>query len=390
MSSDQTDARPPIHPPTKVVSSDSLTGRSTRGGYVRASEVPLEILESYGLAGAHQERLGLGHINETFIVQGDRSADKVLVQAINHDVFVDPEAVMANLDLVLETLGQSAVDAGEWAELELLATDAARTSAVDECGRTWRAFRFIGQTTTLTRARHADHARATAYAFGAFQLRLRELEPSRLHETIPRFHDTAHRFQQLESAVDEDPADRAIGCQDLIDAALEQRSLANRILDLIAAGEAPLRVVHNDAKISNVLFDSSATRPICVVDLDTVMPGSALYDFGDMVRSMSHRTEEDEQDLTRIEADPALFAALCEGFLAGTGDLLNAREREHLVDGGLVLVLEQGVRFLADHLLGDVYFRCHRENHNLDRARTQFKLLESLLRQENELRACVR
>lgn len=356
--------------------------------YLRAPCVPEEILASYGLTGAHQERLGLGHINETFVVECGRSAVKVLLQAINHDVFVDPGAVMANLDLVLSTLAERASSSQEWAELELLPTDEACSSAVDTLGRTWRAFRFIGRTTTLTRARHEDHARATAYAFGAFQRRLRSLDPSRLHETIPRFHDTEHRYAQLDRAIAEDPAGRSRECADLIEAALSHRRLASRLLDLVSAGDTPLRVVHNDAKISNVLFDSTASTPVCVVDLDTVMPGSALYDFGDMVRSMSHRTEEDERDLDRIEAEPALFAALCDGFLAGTGDLLNSSEREHLLDGGLVLVLEQGVRFLADHLLGDVYFRCAREGHNLDRARTQFRLLDSLLRQENELRAC--
>ena len=361
---------------------------SAPAAYVRAAVVPDEILASYGMSGAHQQRLGLGHINETFVVECGRSAAKVLVQAINHDVFPDPGAVMANLDLVLGTLASSGSGSDGWAELELLQAGEARTSVVDDLGRTWRAFRFIGHTTTLTRARSEDHARATAYAFGAFQLRLRTLDPSRLHETIPRFHDTEHRYRQLDRALVQDPADRARGCRDLIDAALRHRPLATRLLDLVAADDAPLRVVHNDAKISNVLFDATASEPVCVVDLDTVMGGSTLYDFGDMVRSMSHRTEEDERDLSRVEADPALFAALCEGFLAGTRDLLNPVEREHLLDGGLVLVLEQGVRFLADHLLGDVYFRCLRDDHNLDRARTQFKLLESLLRQENALRAC--
>ena len=357
--------------------------------YVRAERVPKEILETYGLRGAHQERLGLGHINETFVVECDRSAVKVLVQAINHDVFRDPAAVMENLDLILDTLAESPSSGRDWAELELLPTNQARSSAVDTLGRTWRAFRFIGRTTTLSRARHEIHAHATAYAFGAFQLRLRDLDPGLLHETIPRFHDTRDRYDQLDQAIAEDPVGRSRQCAELIDTAMNHRGLASRLLDLVAAGDTPLRVVHNDAKISNVLFDSTASNPVCVVDLDTVMPGSALYDFGDMVRSMSHRTEEDERDLDRVEADPALFAALCDGFLAGTGDLLNACERRHLLDGGLVLVLEQGVRFLADHLLGDVYFRCQREGHNLDRAKTQFRLLESLLRQENELRACV-
>lgn len=363
---------------------------SSPSAYVRAERVPDEILEDYGLSGARQQRLGLGHINETFVVECGRSAVKVLVQAINHDVFPDPGAVMANLDLVLQTLREARTSGDPWAELELLVTNEGRTSAVDALVRTWRAFRFIGRTATLTRAQHADHARATAYAFGAFQFRLRALDPARLHETIPRFHDTENRFRQLDRAIARDPLGRARECADLIDTALGHRALATRLLDLVTSGHTPLRVVHNDAKISNVLFDSSATKPVCVVDLDTVMPGSALYDFGDMVRSMSHRTEEDERDLDLVEADPGLFAALCEGFLAGTGDLLSPVEREHLLDGGLVLVLEQGVRFLADHLLGDVYFRCVREKQNLDRARTQFKLLESLLRQESHLRPLCR
>lgn len=361
-----------------------------RPAYVRADHVPDEVLASYGLEGARQERLGVGHINETFVVECGRSGVEVLVQAINHDVFPDPEAVMANLDLVLETLRDNAETGGDWTELELLATRRRVSSSIDAMGRTWRAFRFIGHATTLTRARSEQDAHATAYAFGTFQRRLRGLDPVRLVETIPRFHDTPHRYEQLDRALVADPAGRADDCADLIDEALRRRPLAARLVDLISAGDATLRVVHNDAKISNVLFDAATLRPVCVVDLDTVMPGSALYDFGDMVRSMSHRTEEDEPNLDLVQADPALFCALCAGFLEGTGDLLNETEREHLLDAGLVLVLEQGVRFLADHLLGDRYFRCLREGHNLDRARTQFKLLASLLMHENELRAATR
>ncbi len=364
----------PTPPPTSAAAS------AERKPYRRASTVPQEISAAYGLTPSHVERIGVGHINETFAVN-DASGSKILVQSINHDVFTEPWKVMENLEAVL---GAMPTDT-----LSLLHTANGSSTALDSEGRTWRAFPFVSDTITYSAPRNQTDVQRTAAAFGAFQRQLAQLDPAKLHETIPRFHDTPHRFEQLDSAIAADAFERADDCADVIEAALGQRPLASRLLDLEHTGDVPIRVVHNDAKIANVLFCETTGEAKCVVDLDTVMAGLSLFDFGDMVRSMCHISEEDERDLERVIAKPELFEALAVGYLESTKELLTPIEREHLLDAGLVLVLEQGVRFLTDHLEGDHYFRRRREGHNLDRARTHFHLLDSLLDQEQALRRLI-
>jgi hypothetical protein len=232
-------------------------------------------------------------------------------------------------------------------------------------------------------------AREAARAFGAFQRLLVGLDVPRLRETIPHFHDTRARLAALEAAVAAGSAGRAAGAREEIAFARAHAPLASALAALHERGLAPERVAHNDTKINNVLFDDATGEAICVIDLDTVMPGPSLCDFGDLVRTVSSRAAEDERDLSRVEADPALFAALAEGYLAGAGDLLAPAEREQLVAAGEVMTYECGLRFLADYLAGDVYFRVKRPGHNLDRCRAQFALLRSLERQADDFREMV-
>ncbi|RMF71661.1 MAG: aminoglycoside phosphotransferase family protein, partial [Planctomycetota bacterium] len=253
-------------------------------------------------------------------------------------------------------------------------------------GRVWRMYHFIEGTRTFTSPRSSAQATAAARAFGEFQALLADLPSPPLHETIPHFHDTPRRFAALRTSIADDAHRRAANAADEIAFCLAREASAGLLTDLHRRGAIPQRIVHNDAKISNVLFDDAGREAICVVDLDTVMPGLSLYDFGDMVRSMACSAAEDERDLSRVEVSPERFAALAAGYLEATGNLLVPAEREHLVDAARIITLEQGVRFLTDYLDGDRYYQTKRLNHNLDRCRTQLKLVASIERQAATLR----
>ncbi len=244
----------------------------------------------------------------------------------------------------------------------------------------------------MNRARSYDAVESTgqAYeagkAFGKFQQMLADLPQPRLHESIPDFHHTPKRFDALEKAIDSDVVNRAASSRPEIEFALAHRSMVSRLLD----ANLPERVTHNDTKLNNVLIDNETGEGICVIDLDTVMPGLAAYDFGDMVRTTTSPAKEDEQDLSKVRMDFAMFDALLRGYLDAAGDFLTAGEKEVLTFSGKLITFEIGIRFLTDHLSGDTYFKVHRPGHNLDRARTQFKLVESIEAQEGSMERLVR
>ena len=253
----------------------------------------------------------------------------------------------------------------------------------------WRMYELIEDVTTQITASSAAQVFRAAQAFGHFQGMLADLPPPPLFETIPRFHDTVSRFEALDRVLAAKAAGAVRGkqAQAEVQAAATHRGLADRLIKAAARG-LPQRTVHNDCKISNVLFDRQNGEALCVVDLDTAMPGLAAFDFGDMARSMAHRTDEDARDPEGVEVDLELFGALASGYLDGAR-FLTPDERQSLVDGALVLTLEQAVRFLTDYLEGDVYFRVERPEQNLERCRVQFALLESLLDREADLRRIV-
>ena len=253
-------------------------------------------------------------------------------------------------------------------------------------------YELIEDVTTEVTASSTDQVFRAAHAYGRFQGMLADLPPPPLFETIPRFHDTVSRFEALDRVLCAEPADpgaarRREQARAELQAAASHRGLAGRLIEAAAQG-VPQRIVHNDCKISNVLFDRQSGEALCVVDLDTAMPGLAAFDFGDMARSMAHRGDEDAPDPAGVEVDLELFTALASGYLDGAR-FLTAGERQSLVDGALVLTLEQAVRFLTDHLQGDIYFRVERPDQNLDRCRVQFALLESLLDREADLHRIV-
>ena len=316
---------------------------------------------------------GHGHINRTFLAataEADAAAPaRFVFQQINETIFRDVPALMDNVRRVT-------AHAPEVTPALVPARDG-RPFARDAAGAAWRVYRFVVGARSVQKIESAAQAREVARAFGAFQQRLATLPGPRLHEVLPGFHDTRSRFAALHGAIAADAANRAAGARDDLAFALAREGEAGVLLDLHARGAMPERVVHNDCKLNNLLLDA-AGRAVCVLDLETTMPGFAPCDFGDMVRTASCAAAEDERDLARIAAEPAMLRALAEGYLAGAGALLNAAEIAHLAFAGRLLALEQGVRFLADHLRGDTYYRIHRPGHNLDRTRAQFALVRSL------------
>ena len=318
-----------------------------------------------------------GHIHDSFVVT--TPARRWFLQRMNTRVFQEPERVMDNIAAVTAFLARSA-PRGDRALTTVRSGDGSwlARNATGEC---WRMFEFLEGTVTRATAANASDAQVTAHAFGEFQRRLAAYDGPQLHVTIPRFHDTERRLRAFERAARVDAHQRAKGAAESIAFALARRALATTLADAHMRGEAPRRIAHNDAKIANILFDETNGAPRCVVDLDTVMPGLSLYDFGDLVRSMVSPGAEDEPDLSRARAEPDRFAAIVRGYRMGTEGLLTAAERRLLPAAAETIVYEQGLRFLTDHLEGDSYYRITRPGQNLDRCRVQFALLESLERQ---------
>ena len=337
----------------------------------------LHILEQFGVT-ADAQTHGNGHINRTYLVN---SEPRVILQRINTDVFKKPAEVMENVMAVTSYLRQKIEQNGgdpNRETLNFLRTREGLPYYKTEAGDYYRAYYFVEDSISLEKADTLDDFAEAAHGFGKFQNMLADFPADKLFETIELFHDTANRYRQFEEALEKNAAGRADSVRPEIDFALSHKKYATAITDEIAAGSVPLRVTHNDTKLNNVLLDQKTRRALCVIDLDTVMPGSLLYDFGDALRFGASTGAEDEQDLDKIHFDLKKFEVFTKAFLEEVGASLTAKERELLPLSVLMMTLECGIRFLADHLNGDVYFGIHRQNHNLDRARTQFKLVSEI------------
>lgn len=327
-----------------------------------------------------------GHINHTYIVVMGTGPDarRSILQRINTDVFRDPVSLMENILRVTDTVAKKVQDRGGDPEREALnlvmTTDGEHFSVCDR-GGFWRCYRFVeGRTHDVVPAGPVgiDLARNAAGTFGRFQRDIAFLDPADFHEPIQDFHNTPVRFAAFEEAIRADVCGRVDGVRDEIDFCRERRDLCDTIVGPLNRGEIPKRLVHNDTKINNIIFQNGTFGPsdaACVIDLDTVMPGSVLFDFGDQVRSTISHAEEDERNLGTVRLELPLFEALVEGYLSEVGDFLTQRERELLPLAGLVITFETGLRFLTDYFQGDRYFRIDRTAHNLDRARMQFRLV---------------
>lgn len=336
----------------------------------------------------HAELCKIGHINETYTATYDQGGTRVryVHQKINQNVFKKPAEVMDNFMRVTRHIRRKLEDADTpdvtRRVLTLVPTREDKSYYRDKEGDYWRTFVFIERVKTYETVETPKQAYQAARAFGEFQQQLVDLPDGRLHETIPDFHNTRKRFEALLAAVKADRYNRAQSARAEIDFALRQEKIVDVILKGLAAGKIPERITHNDTKFNNVMLDTETGESMCVVDLDTVMPGCVLYDFGDMVRTTTSPTLEDELDLSKVNMRLNMFKELARGYLDAAGSFLTKAERSHIAFSGRLITFTIGIRFLTDYLSGDTYFRVHRPHHNLDRARTQFKLVESIERQE--------
>lgn len=334
---------------------------------------------------------GTGHINDTYQLTYDQGGVRLhyTMQRINHKVFQNPEQVMENIDRVTTHL-LNKIHASQFETkkrtLRLLRTYTNRLYTRDHKGNYWRVYVFVENARSYDVLEIPKQAYMTAQAFGDFQCNLVDLPGPRLHETIPNFHDTPKRVMALESAIKADKVGRARLVHEEIDFIMERREETEKLLKLKAEGSIPERITHNDTKVNNILIDDLTGKGICVIDLDTVMPGLALYDFGDMVRAGTSAAEEDEMNLDKVGMRFEMYEALFRGFLSSAGGFLTPAERENLPFAGKLITLEIAIRFLTDYLEGDVYFKTRRPNHNLDRCRNQLKIVESIESQMDKMK----
>ena len=340
-------------------------------------------------------RYGCGHINDTFVVHTqpeDRCCRRFILQRMSAAAFKHPDQLMDNIIGVTEYLGRQIIARGgdrAREAMEVIRPKNGQDYYTDSQGGAWRLYPFVERTVCHQTADTPELFAASGRAFGRFQQLLRDYPADTLYETIPRFHDTEDRLAKFKAAVEADKLGRARDCRPEIDFVLAREKDCSVALDAMRAGRLPLRVTHNDTKLNNVLMDEETGEGVCIIDLDTVMPGLVLYDFGDSIRFGANHCAEDETDLSKVNLDVDLFAAYTKAFLEGTGGSLTDEEIAYLPWGAKLMTLECGIRFLTDYLVGDEYFHIAREKHNLDRCRTQFKLVADMEARWPELEAVV-
>lgn len=327
---------------------------------------------------------GGGHINDTFAAYfqlENGGAKRYILQRINTKVFQNPQELMENISGVTGYLKDAITRLGGDSlreTLNLVLTIDGKSYYQDNENGYWRAFLFIENAITYNKVENTKDLYNSGRAFGRFQQLLADYPAHTLHESIPNFHNTVDRMEKLKDAISKDICDRVKDVQTEIDFVLKREVDTHWLIDLQKAGELPLRVTHNDTKLNNVMIDDNTGEGICVIDLDTVMPGLSLYDYGDSIRFGATYAAEDEPDLSKVNFDIDLFEAYTKGYLEVVGKVLTPGEIENLPMGAKIITLEIGIRFLTDYLSGNIYFKTHREGHNLDRCRTQFKLVSDM------------
>ena len=335
----------------------------------------MSILRAFRLDGAPVscENYGCGHINATFLAATD-TGRRYILQRINHRAFRNVQALLDNIAAVTEFLRSKTDDPRSVMTLIRTKDGAPCIRYEDEY---WRVYDYVGGTICLQQPDTDEDFYQAAVGFGTFAQLLSDFPVEKLHETIPNFHNTPDRYRLFRESIERDAARRAAAVRTEIDFALAREAEMATIRNALSAGEIPLRVTHNDTKLNNVLLDAQTRKALCVVDLDTVMPGSSLYDFGDAIRYGASTAAEDERDLSRVEMSLERFRVFTRGYVRSCPNL-TAGELELLPLGVKTMTMECGIRFLTDHLDGDLYFAVHREGQNLDRARTQFKLVSDM------------
>ena len=338
----------------------------------------------FGLPTGEAERYGAGHINDTFAVWAADHSQRWILQRINTDTFTDPAGLMENVTGVTSYLRREILARGgdpDRETLNVVPTREGKPYYTDCEGGAWRAYLFVEGTVCLQKVENERDFYTAAETFGNFQNQLAGYPAATLHETIARFHDTPNRYANFEKALAADVMGRAREIGPEIAFIRAREADCHVLMDQLAAGVLPLRVTHNDTKLNNVLIDQATGKGICVIDLDTVMPGLSAYDFGDSIRFGANDCAEDEPDQSKVHFSLHLYEVFARGYLAAAGSAMTEAERRSLPWGAKLMTLECGIRFLTDYLEGDHYFKISRPAQNLDRARTQFTLVEGMERE---------
>ncbi len=344
------------------------------------------LIEQFQFEGGfiYEEPFGCGHINDTFAVYFKKTferPDRYILQRINHNIFKNPDELMQNIENVTAHIRKKVDNnCGDIKRevLTIIKTIDNKNYYIDDNGNYWRGYVFIDDATSYQVVESPEQFYKAAKAFGKFQKQLSDFPANTLFETIPNFHNTQSRFEAFLLALGNDFMKRADGVKEEIMFALQRKSDASVLINLLKENKLPLRVTHNDTKLNNVMIDNKTGEGICVIDLDTVMPGLSLYDYGDSIRFGANPAAEDEKDLSKVYMELGLFEIFTKGFLEEAAESLTETEIEYLPFAAKIMTFECGLRFLTDYLNGDTYFKIHREGHNLDRCRTQFKLVADM------------
>lgn len=356
-----------------------------------------EILKHFTISGEllSVEPYGEGHINHTYLaVYNENGKQKrYILQKINSVLFDPVEKLMKNIELVTEFNRKKIVERGgdpDRESLTVIRTESGETFYKRDENSYYRVYIFIENTVAYQTVSNPTDFYYSAVAFGNFNNLLAEFDASQLYEILPNFHNTKVRYENFKKAVLEDKFDRVKECKNEIDFIVKREHYYGKIVDMLESGEMPLKVTHNDTKLNNVLLDDKTGKPVAVIDLDTIMPGSIVYDFGDSIRFGCNPAAEDEQDLSKVNFRFDLYKTYLDGFLFALGDRISKVEKDNLALGSILMTIECGMRFLTDYLQGDTYFRTHREKQNLDRTRTQLKLVADMENIFDEMNALVK
>ena len=355
-----------------------------------------EAIDGFKLPGELKEciRYGSGHINDTYRLtyETPQGTKRYILQRMSKSIFKKPVELMENVSGVTAWLRKKIIENGGDSERETLTLVKSNDGLpyfVDSTGEYWRVYLFIEGATCYDAVKDDNDFYQSAVAVGHFQRLLADYPAETLHETIKDFHNTPDRLEKFKKAVAEDICGRAASVQKEIDFILEREELTHALYDLQLDGRLPLRVTHNDTKLNNIMIDDETGKAICVIDLDTVMPGLTANDFGDSIRFGASTALEDEQDLSKVSCDLHLFDVYARGFIEGCGGALTDLEIDMLPMGAILMTFENGIRFLTDHLEGDHYFHIHREGHNLDRCRTQLTLVKDMQEKLPQMNAII-
>lgn len=343
---------------------------------------------------------GSGHINDTYLVYDDKAEsaskneglqDKYLLQRINHEVFKDVEGLMQNMHLVTSDLKKKLSSAEEeiFTSVSIIPTHQGSLYYKDDQGNYWRVQTFIPNSISYDTVTSEKQAYEAGYAFGMFQRLLNNMDVNSLKETIPDFHNMEYRFSNLEKAIQQDVVGRKSSVMDEINFAMQRKESMESLYQKVRDGEVPIRITHNDTKFNNVLLDQETQKAICIIDLDTVMPGVAWYDFGDSIRTIVNTAEEDEVDVDKIEVDMSFFKAFSQGYLQETAPFLTPLEVDQLAFSSQYMTFIMGLRFLTDYISGDVYYKIKHEQQNLQRVRAQFRLVSRMEKKAQEMQDIV-